>query len=244
MAQDIITALQGDSADPNKVHVFIDGKHAVAVSLEVAAEERLTVGQACPPQRLERLHSAQELNDIYQRALAFLSYRPRSAREVEQRMRRKGFEQGHIEAVMEKLRAGNYIDDREFARFWVGNRMTFSPRGPRLLRSELRQKGVPADIVDEIMAEQAESQKEIVQQAEETDAEYDVTTDEPVAGTDLANALALSRKRMRVYGNLDPQTAKRRLSSFLARRGYGFDIIGQVWQRISAPEEEVELFDE
>ncbi len=244
MPQDVITALQADHMDPNKVHVFIDGKHAASVSLDVAAEERLTVGQECPPVRLERLHSAQELNDIYQRALAFLSYRPRSAREVEQRMRRKGFDLQQIASVMDKLRARNYIDDREFARFWVGNRMTFSPRGPRLLRSELRQKGVPADIVDEVLNEQAEDQKEIVQQAEEVNADYDVTVDEPVPGTDLANALALSRKRMRVYGNLDPQAAKRRLSGFLARRGYGFDIIDQVWRRITAPDEEPELFDE
>lgn len=241
---DIITALKADPMDPDKVHVFIAGKHAATVSLDVAAQERLTVGQECPPARLERLHSAQELNDIYQRALAFLSYRPRSAREVEQRMRRKGFDPEQVAGVMDKLRAGNYIDDREFARFWVGNRMTFSPRGPRLLRSELRQKGVPADIVDEVLNEQAEGQKEIVQQAEEANAEYDVAVDEPLAGTDLANALALSRKRMRAYGSLEPQAAKRRLSGFLARRGYGFDVIEQVWRRISASAEEAELFDE
>ena len=243
---DVITALQGDPADANKVHVFIDGKHAVAVSLDVAANERLTVGQVCPPQRLEQLHQAQAQDDIYQKALAFLSYRPRSAREVEQRLRRKGFTPEQVSGVMERLRSQKYIDDHEFARFWVGNRMTFNPRGPRLLRSELRQKGVPSEIVEEVMKEQVETQEELVQQAEELKAEQSPGVDEPVPGTDLANALTLARKRVRTYGNLEPQVARRRLSSFLARRGYGFDVIDQVWRRVSATDEdeEYELFDD
>ncbi|MDQ3704248.1 MAG: RecX family transcriptional regulator [Chloroflexota bacterium] len=243
---DLITALQADPADPNRVHVFIDGKHAVAVSLDVAANERLTVGQTCPPQRLEQLHQAQAQDDIYQKALAFLSYRPRSAREVEQRLRRKGFTPEQVSGVMERLRSQKYIDDHEFARFWVGNRMTFNPRGPRLLRSELRQKGVPSDIVEEVMKEQVETQEELVQQAEELKVGQNPGPDEPVPGTDLANALALARKRLRTYGNLEPQVARRRLSSFLARRGYGFDVIDQVWRRVSATDEdeEYELFDD
>jgi regulatory protein len=243
---DVITALQADPVDANKVHVFIDGKHAMVVALDVAANERLTVGQTCPPERLERLHEAQELNDIYQKALAFLSYRPRSAREVEQRLRRKGFTPEQVSGVMERLRSQHYIDDHEFARFWVSNRMTFNPRGPRLLRSELRQKGVPSEIVEEVMQEQVATQELLVQQAEEFKVAESATVEEPVPGTDLANALTLARKRLRTYGNLEPQAARRRLSGFLARRGYGFDIIDQVWRRVSAPEEEAEyeLFDD
>jgi regulatory protein len=241
--RDIITALNADPADPDKVHVFVDGKHAMAVTLDVAAEERLTVGQECPPERLERLHRAQELDDIYRRAIAFLSYRPRSAREVEQKMRRKGFQPEQISAVMDKLRERHYIDDRDFARFWVSNRMTFSPRGPRLLKSELRQKGVPADIADEVMQELVHDQAQLEQEAEEINEAHGITTDEPVAGTDLANALALARKRMRLLGTLDPQTARRRLTAFLARRGYTFDIIDQVWRRLAAPDEDELLED-
>ncbi len=243
---DVITALQADPADENKVHVFIDGKHVMVVSLDVAANARLTVGQECPPQRLEQLHQAQELDDIYQKALAFLSYRPRSAREVEQRMRRKGFTPEQVSGVMERLRSQKYIDDHEFARFWVSNRMTFNPRGPRLLRSELRQKGVPAEIVEEVLKEQVETQEELVQRAEELKVGQSSNLDEPVPGTDLANALALARKRLRTYGNLEPQAARRRLSGFLARRGYGYDIIDQVWRRVSATDEdeEYELFDD
>jgi regulatory protein len=235
---DIITALQADPMDPDKVHVFIDGKHALSVSLDVAAAERLTVGQPCPPERLESLHAAQQQQAAYDAALNFLSYRPRSAREVELRLRKKQYTPEQIESAVARLRKQGLINDREFSRFWISNRQNFSPRGPRLLRSELRQKGVPQDVVDEMLAEYQEEQAERAEQDASIAAEHGLTDNEPTPGSDEATALSLARKRMRLLSNLDPLTQKRRLSAFLARRGYGYDTIGSVLQRVLSADDE------
>ena len=48
---DIITALKADPFDPDKVLLFIDGKQILTVALEVAAAEKLSIGQECPPSR-------------------------------------------------------------------------------------------------------------------------------------------------------------------------------------------------
>lgn len=249
--RDTITALRADPMDPDKVHIFVDDKHLLSVSLDVAAQEMLRVGEPCPPERTMRLRSAQELNSIYERALNFLSYRPRSAREVEMRLRQKGFSPEQIATVMEKLTKAGYVDDREFARFWVSNRATFSPRGPRLLKSELRQKGVASNIVDEVLAEHQEAQAEQAQEAEAIQLSQEdelfgdeviaATRDEPVAGSDLANALGLARKRFRSLSNLEPHVAKRRLSAFLARRGYDYGTIDGVMRRLWAEQEAEEI---
>jgi regulatory protein len=242
---DLITALQADPGDPEKIHLFVDGRHAMSVTLDVAAAEKLAVGQAISPERLERLHRAEELQRVYESALRFLSYRPRSAREVEMRLRKKGHAPEEIDAVMERLRKQRYIDDAEFARFWVSNRMSFSPRGPRLLKSELRQKGVPQDVVDTVLAEQAEAQEEAEQRAEEVAEIWGRERgDEPAPGTDLANALALAEKKMRVYGRLDPQTARRRLFAFLMRRGYDYETVNSAVRRVITPASEAEAADE
>jgi regulatory protein len=244
---DVITALRADPIDPDKVHLFVNDKHIMSVSLDVAAGEMLSVGQQCPPERVERLHAAQELNGIYERALNFLSYRPRSAREVEMRMRQKGYSPDQIANVMERLVRAGYVDDKAFAQFWVTNRMAFSPRGPRLLKSELRQKGVAADIVDAMMAEHQEAQAELAEEAQLANQsqedelfgdEVAAQVDEPVPGSDLANALALARKRSRSYSNLDPQVARRRLSAFLMRRGYDYSTIDGVMRRLWSEDEE------
>lgn len=236
--QDIITALQADPSDPDKVHLFIDGKHAMTVTLDVAATERLTVGQECPPARLERLHQAEEMQTAYESAVRFLSYRPRSSREVEMRLRKKGYTPEQIADAIERLRKQGYVDDMEFARFWVSNRMAFSPRGPRLLRSELRQKGVPQDVVDAVLQEQVEAQAEAEQQAEDTAAVWGETSDDPTPGSDLANALTIARKKWRSYSTLDPQTARRRLTGFLMRRGYNYETVDGVMRRLLAPSDD------
>jgi regulatory protein len=242
--QDVITALKADPMDPDKVHLFIDGNHALVVSLDVAASARLTVGEPCPPSRLERLHSLQEQHKVYELALNFLSYRPRSAREVELRLRKKGYTPDQIEPALKRLRDQGYVNDHDFARFWVSNRQTFSPRGPRLLRSELRQKGVPNEIVDEILAEHQEDQSARVEQAAEIAAEQDLPDNEPTPGTDEAAALALARKRLRLLSNLDEQTTRRRLYAFLARRGYGYDTIDAVVRRLLTPDEDSSIGDD
>jgi regulatory protein len=242
---DIITAMQADPSDPERVHVFIDGKHALAVALDVAAAEKLAVGQSCPPERLERLNQAQEMQSVYEGAIRFLSYRPRSAREVEMRLRKKGHAPEQIATVIEKLRAQRYVDDAEFARFWVQQRMAFSPRGPRLLRSELRQKGVASEVVDAVLAEQVEAQEESEQRAEEVAALWGETTgDAPAPGSDLANALALAQKKWRTFGRLDPQTARRRLSGFLMRRGYDYGTVDSVIRRLLAGDDDKTVNDE
>jgi regulatory protein len=229
---DTITALNADPHDPNKVHIFVDGRHTLVVSLDVAASERLVVGQPCPPGRLERIYAAEQQQQVYEFALNFLTYRPRSSREVEQRLRKKGFTPSQVDGAVERLKRQGYVDDREFARFWINNRQTFSPRGPRLLRSELRQKGVPQEVVDEVLAEHSDEQAQHAEQAAAVASIYNLPDDEPAPGTDEATALALARKRVRLLSNLDPLTRKRRLSGYLARRGYGYDTIDQVLRRV------------
>ena len=61
--------------------------------------------------------------------------------------------------------------------------------------------------------------------------------DEPAPGSDEATALALARKRLRLLSGLDPQVVRRRLYSFLARRGYGFDTIDTVVRRLLKEED-------
>jgi len=237
---DTITALNADPHDPNRVHIFVDGKHALVVSLDVAASERLVIGQPCPPGRLERIYAAEQQQQVYESALTFLSYRPRSAREVEQRLRKKGYTPVQIEAALSRLQRQGYVNDRDFARFWIDNRQAFSPRGPRLLRSELRQKGVSSEVVDEVLAAYRDDQAQEAEQAAAIASIYNIQDDEPAPGTDEATALALARKRMRLLSNLDPITQKRRLSGFLARRVYGYDTIDLVLKRLLAKQDDEE----
>lgn len=230
--QDIITSLQADPMGADRIHIFIDGQHTLAVALDVIAREMLAVGQHCPPSRVAQLQALQDQHLAYEAALTFLSYRPRSAREVEMRLRKKQYTPELIEATMTRLSKQGLVNDREFSRSWISNRQTISPRGPHLLRSELRAKGVAKEIVDEAMSAYQEEQADRAEQAAEVSIEYGITDEEPAPGSDEESALMLARKRMRVLATLDPQVQKRRLAAFLARRGYNYGTIDTVMRRV------------
>src|SRR5579864_6965359 len=93
-------------------------------------------------------------------ALRFLAQRPRSEREVRSRLRRAGVDETAIEATLLQLRGHRLVDDDAFARYWVEQRQTFRPRGGRLLRSELAQRGIARPLADEATAPLEDSAEE------------------------------------------------------------------------------------
>jgi len=84
-------------------------------------------------------------------ALNYLSYRPRSRKEVYDRLLRKGYAESIVREVVEYLTERRYLDDRKFARDWADFLVNHKIVGRLLLRRELRLKGVLADIVEEVI---------------------------------------------------------------------------------------------
>jgi regulatory protein len=57
-----------------------------------------------------------------------------------------------LEPIIKELKAKKYVDDWDFARFWVENRRLKKGISGRRLREELLTKGVACDIIDEVLA--------------------------------------------------------------------------------------------
>ena len=101
-----------------------------------------------------------------------------------------------IDEIIGRLMEAGLLDDRAFARYWLENRRDFRPRGQRALRMELRQKGVPQDIIDEVLDE-GHSEDAAAYQA----------------------ALAQARK----IRTTEPREFRRKLEAHLVRRGFSYD---------------------
>jgi regulatory protein len=81
-------------------------------------------------------------------ALGFLGSRPRTRWELERRLRRGGAEDAVVEATLERLAAMGYLDDAAFSRWWADQRDRHAPRGRRMVEAELRQRGVPREVIE------------------------------------------------------------------------------------------------
>ncbi len=197
-----VTALTRQRRDPERINIFLDGGFAFGLGVEVVLREGLTVGEDLDAAAVSRLRSLDESGKATSAALALLARRPRSEREVRDRLRQKGYGAPVIDDAIGRLEGWGYLDDAAFARFWVENRVANKPRGERLMAQELWQKGVARPVVQEAIA---------AAEIDESDA-----------------ALSVARAKLRSYRDLDPAVARRRLAAYLARRGFGYDIVRPV----------------
>ncbi|MFC4081217.1 regulatory protein RecX [Amycolatopsis samaneae] len=124
-----------------------------------------------------------------------LAARPRTQEELRQTLKRKGFDEETSETLLGKLDKAGLVNDAEFAELWVKSRQANQGLSRTALVAELRRKGVDGEIA--------------AQAAEVVDRE-----------TEEQRARELVRKRLGSLGNVDEQTAIRRLLGFLARKGY------------------------
>lgn len=132
------------------------------------------------------------------KALELLSFRARSESELERRLRRAGHPSSAVSAALERCRELGYLNDRDFALAHVRDRLRLRPKGRRALRSELYRKGIDRELAEEAI--------------DAGFAEFGI--DE----RDVARRLA--RERARALRRLDEGVARRRLTGYLARRGF------------------------
>ncbi|MBI1793678.1 MAG: RecX family transcriptional regulator [Chloroflexi bacterium] len=197
-----ITALQPQKRNPQRVNVHLDGEYAFGLARIVAAW--LKIGQELGEEKIASLRSEDTRERAYQQALLFLSYRARSETEIRQNLRKHEIPEDVIEQTLERLRENRLADDNQFARAWVENRSAFRPRSRRALSVELRQKGLSDE----------DAQSALAGLDEET----------------LAYEAGL--KRARRLESLEWNEFRRKLSEFLARRGFPYSVIAPVVSRI------------
>jgi regulatory protein len=202
-----ITAIETQRRDPERVNVYLDGSFAFGASALVAATHRLSVGREVSSEEIESLRGEDEVEKAFNAALNFLSFRPRSRREIEDYFRKRKLEPDVGTAVVERLEGLGVLDDREFARFWVENRQTFRPRGTRALKAELRQKGIESEIIDETLAG---------------------------LGDEEATAYEAGMKKARSYRTDDEREFFRKMLGFLQRRGFPYAPAAAASRRIYA----------
>lgn len=200
----MITTLQASRGRGKRVKVFLNGKFAFSLEAEVAAKEGLVTGQELGSSQIEALARSDQFQRCHNAAAHYLSYRPRSEHEMRQRLLRRGFSDDTTEAVLKRLREQGLVDDIAFAEFWRDNRQSFSPRSQWLIRLELRQKEVPSDIIERVVS--------------------------TISDGDNAYRAALSKAHRLPLS--DYESFRRRLGTYLKRRGFGYGVIKETTERL------------
>lgn len=134
---------------------------------------------------------------LHERALGLLAVRPRTRRELETRLLRAGFEPEEVRDELARLEEVGLVDDERFAEAFAEHAVSGRLEARRSVAASLAAKGVARHTIERVLDDVGSQEQE-----EERAAE-------------------LARSRVARLTSLPPETARRRLVSFLARRGYG-----------------------
>jgi regulatory protein len=138
-------------------------------------------------------------------AARYLGARPRTRWELERRLRRAGVEEPTVERTLARLATLGFVDDRAFARWWAEQRDRHAPRGRRMVEAELRQHGVPREIIEELRG------SEIAEPALDHHG---------LPATEDDRALAALDRHLRGRPIPDDRRAVERIGMYLVRRGF------------------------
>lgn len=136
---------------------------------------------------------------LYKLSLYYLSRRQRSEKEIRDYLKKKFNDLDQIDKVVTKLKEQRFLDDYEFAKTWIENRIRLKPKGWSALAFELKLKGISKEIIEELRIKNYESK---------TISEKDIIKE-------------LIKKRIDKYVNLPKQKIYQKLGGFLLRRGFG-----------------------
>lgn len=189
-----------------RVNIYLDGKFAFGLPAETLVKAGLEVGQELTEKQIEDLIFKNEFQKLLDKTLRLISFRPRSEKEIKNYLKKNFPKRKTVvpslgrkfeEEILSKLKNLGYIDDEKFTQWWLEQRAAFRPRGKFALRAELGQKGISREIIQEVV--------------EEID--------------EVSLAQKAAAKKMKAYKKLSPREFRRKMSAFLSRQGFSWEVI-------------------
>lgn len=146
----VITSIK-QQKDKNRVNVYLDGKFGFGIDLDNFVLLNLKLNQELSEEEIEKIVKKAEFQKTLDKVLRFLSVRPKSEKELQDYLRRKKVLEIIWKDIFSKAKSFGFLNDTEFAKWWVETRNTFRPKPKRILTQELRMKGINKEIIEEIL---------------------------------------------------------------------------------------------
>ena len=157
-----ITAIMPQVKDKRRCNIYVDGRFYCGLTLEATVKNRLKVGQIITEERLAEIQLESEKNTAFDKALTHLSATRKTEKQVRTYLFGKGYLPAVVDYVIEKLRSYNFLNDGEYADAYVESAV--KRKGGRLIRMELKNKGVSDEEIDAALSALPAEQEEMAAQ--------------------------------------------------------------------------------
>lgn len=199
-----ITKIEKQKKNNKRYNLYIAGEFYCGLYDDTILKFGIASGDELSENKLTQIREFDEY--IYGKKISFdyLSYRIRTVAEIKKKLKSKDISPVIIDKIIYHLNELGLINDEEFAKQLITEKIKNKPAGKRLLQQKLFEKGIS-------------------KQVSETAIEKYLTDED-----EKKMALKIYIKLKPKLKGLEKQKAKQKIYETLARKGFEYDIINEI----------------
>lgn len=196
------------SIEPQKrkgrYNIFLDGEFAFGADKETIYTFGLRKNDELGENKINEIKDYDEFNFGKKIAYRFLNYKPRTEKEIKKKLKENKISGKSIEKIIVILKDLKYLDDNQFAKLYLEEKLSNNPKGKRLIAIKLAEKGINKEVINNVIDSQYNEDKE-TQKAKELLSKY--------------------LKKVRAKSPVDK---KQKCYRYLLSRGFDYEIVKTV----------------
>lgn len=218
----LISSISYQQRDKLRASVFVAGEFAFGINVATIENFRLRKGDELTNALLEELRTFDDAVSAKRIASKYLNSRRRSEKEVVTKLKGEGFDPEIIEPVIAGLRNYGLINDEEFARAFIHDKLISKASSRRELEMLLSKKGIAKPLIQSILSDMTE------------------------VGDEEDRAMKAAQKKWDSLLRREPDARKRnqKLYAFLGSRGFSGSIIKRIVTKLSSSDTDEEIFED
>lgn len=205
----MIRQIAPQKRNKNRCNISDEDGFLTSLSVETVLRYHLKEGMQVSDELLEEMKQEDTVKYAKEIGVAYVAYAPRTKRQLEQHLAKKGIDAHSIAQAVEMLEKYSYLDDAAYVREFV--RSYGEKLGAGAMRQKLMERGVSRQVIEENLQLSQEGQQ--------------------------AAALALAQKLQRKYADQPEQKRRQKMFAALARRGFSYDDIRAVLGELGEEDE-------
>ena len=202
----IITKIEAQKKKEDRVNIYLNEQFFMGIYKELVFTLNLRKGMEIDEDTLRSMLHDEMYIKAKNKALNILSKAPQSEKNIKNKLS-IDFDEDIIEEVLDFLRKYNFVDDEDLAQRITNTNLSVNKCGKNKIRQNLYNKGIDRSTIDSVIS----------------DIDSDV---------EFENAMHLAKKRYERVKNEDRNKIYQKISQHLAYKGFSYDIIKRVLNKL------------
>lgn len=188
--------------------IKFDNDEEIVLSMDIVLKYQLSKNKEITTDTLKEINTEQQRINIKQDAFNYASYKPRTVKQVQQKLEQKGYFSELISVAINFLVNFELLDDKKFALTFAKEYAHRKNAGPFKIENELIRRGIEPELAKDAVSENYPDEKTI----------------------ELAREHA--KKKVKMLNNKSKDKKYRSLRDSLLRNGFDIDTVSKVIKEV------------